>query len=657
MCGLTGFFHPSGLQAESARTHVTTMANRLLHRGPDDGGVWLDADAGIALGHRRLAIVDLSAAGHQPMLSHSGRWALAFNGEIYNHLELRRQIRHALPGSSERGPDDWRGHSDTETLLACIEAWGVERTLQATVGMFAISLWDRQRRELHLARDRMGEKPLYYGWQGETFLFGSELKALAEHPSFRREVDRDAVALLLRHNYVPAPHSIWQGIAKLEPGSWLTVSASQRDVDPKKYWFLQAVAEEGQRVGFHGDIEIASVELERVLDDAVAAQMVADVPLGALLSGGVDSSAVVALMQARSGRPVRTFSIGFHDKQFDESAHAAAVAAHLGTDHTELFMTAGDVLDAVPRMPAIYDEPFADSSQLPTSLVMSLARQQVTVALSGDAGDELFGGYNRYLLVPKLWRMLRLCPAPMRRLFGGVLLSASPAQWDRLAAPLARILGQAMIGNKLHKLGQRLRHVRSADDLYLSLVTEWRDAEQMVPGSVRSRNLLARQGDWPQLGGIENRMMAMDAMTYLPDDILVKVDRAAMASSLETRAPFLDHRVVEFAWRLSLGHKLGQGEGKAVLRRMLYRHVPKTLIERPKMGFGIPLDSWLRNDLRDWCEDLLSVRALKESGLVDPEPVRAAWSQHLSGKHALGYRLWSVLMLQAWAQQHGQRAP
>lgn len=650
MCGLTGFWIPGGFSDEAARAQVIRMAEQMHHRGPDDGGAWLDAEAGIALGHRRLAVVDLSAAGHQPMLSASGRWVLAYNGEVYNHLELRGQLEAAGAAPA------WRGHSDTETLLACIETWGLERTLQASVGMFAISLWDRQRRELHLARDRMGEKPLYYGWQGSTFLFGSELKALAAHPSFRREVDRDAVALLLRHNYIPAPYSIWKGIAKLQPGTWLTVSAAQRDVLPQAYWSLQAVAEAGQRDVFDGDIEAASFELERVLGDAVAAQMVADVPLGALLSGGVDSSAIVALMQARSTRPVRTFSIGFHDKQFDESAHAAAVAAHLRTDHTELFMTPGDVLEAVPRIPAIYDEPFADSSQLPSSLVMALARQQVTVALSGDAGDELFGGYNRYLLVPKLWRMLRLCPGPLRRLLGGVLLSASPQQWDRLAAPLSRALDQATIGNKMHKLGLRLRDVRSADDLYLSLVTEWRDAEEMVPGATRAPTLLARRGDWPQLPDPASRMMALDAMTYMPDDILVKVDRAAMASSLETRAPFLDHRVVEFAWRLPLQHKIAGGESKAVLRRVLYRHVPRTLIERPKVGFGIPLDSWLRTELREWAEALLSPAALRASGLLEVAPVRAAWEQHLSGRQALGYRLWSVLMLQAWLRQHGQRA-
>lgn len=645
MCGLTGFWIPGGFQGEVARSQVLGMANQLHHRGPDDEGIWVDAEPGIALGHRRLSIVDLSPAGHQPMCSSTGRWVLAYNGEVYNHLELRQQLEAANAAPA------WRGHSDTETLLACVEAWGLERTLQASVGMFAISLWDRQRRELHLARDRIGEKPLYYGWQGNAFLFGSELKALAVHPSFRREVNRDAVALLLRHNYIPAPYSIWKCIGKLQPGTFLTVSAEERDAPPKSYWSLEAVAEEGQRDPFAGDAEAASIELERVLGDAVAAQMVADVPLGALLSGGIDSSTIVALMQARSSRPIRTFSIGFHEKQFDESAHAAAVAAHLRTDHTELFMSAGDVLDAVPRIPAIYDEPFADSSQLPTSLVMSLARRQVTVALSGDGGDETFGGYNRYLLVPKLWRILRTCPAPLRKMLGGVLLSASPRQWDRLAAPLSRALDQATIGNKMHKLGQRLRHIRSADDLYVSLVTEWRNAEQVVPESRPAPTLLTRHGDWPRLADSENRMMALDALTYLPDDILVKVDRAAMASSLETRAPFLDHRVVEFAWRLPLQYKIAGGKGKAVLRRLLYRHVPQALIERPKVGFGIPLDSWLRNELREWAEGLLSSAALSNSGLLDPASVRSTWEQHLSGRQAHGYRLWSVLMLQAWLQE------
>lgn len=642
MCGLAGFL---GAHAgEGAAALAQAMADAIRHRGPDDAGVWTDDEAGIALAHRRLSILDLSPTGHQPMLSASGRWVIVYNGEIYNHEALRRELERA--GAAPQ----WRGHSDTETLLACIEAWGVDQALRASVGMFAFAAWDRAERALVLARDRMGEKPLYYGWQGDTFLFGSELKALAAHPAFRREIDPDAVALLLRHNCIPAPWSIWRGIGKLPPGTWLTVSARAREAEPKAYWSLADVAEAGQRDPFDGDMHSASIELERVLGDAVAGQMMADVPLGALLSGGIDSSSIVALMQARSSRPVRTFSIGFHEKQFDESAHAAAVAAHLGTDHTELFMGSRDVLDAVPRMPQMYDEPFADSSQLPTSLVMALARQQVTVALSGDGGDELFGGYNRYLMVPRAWSRLRLMPQPLRGALGRLLLGVSPRQWDRLGTPLARALGQAHLGDKLHKLGRSLRQARTIDDLYLALVNEWDDAEAMVPAAAQARTLLARRDAWPALQAPEHRMMALDAMTYLPDDILVKVDRAAMAASLETRAPFLDHRVVEFAWRLPLAHKIADGQGKAVLRRLLYQHVPRALIERPKVGFGVPLDAWLRTDLRDWAESLLSEQALRDAGLVEPGPVRAAWAEHLSGRRTFGHRLWSVLMVQSWLE-------
>lgn len=644
MCGLTGFWAIES-QGHDLGAIVEAMAARIQHRGPDNSGVWCDYESSFALAHRRLSILDLSPAGHQPMLSASGRWVLAYNGEVYNHLALRQQLE--CGGAAPA----WRGHSDTETLLACIEAWGVERTLQASVGMSALALWDRRERVLYLARDRIGEKPLYYGWQRGTFLFGSELKALAAHPAFTREVDRDAVALLLRHNHVPTPYSIWRGIAKLPPGTWLAVSERVREAEPKAYWSLAEVAEAGQRNPFDGEMDTASIELERVLGDAVAGQMIADVPLGALLSGGIDSSSIVALMQARSSRPVRTFSIGFHEKQFDESAHAAAVATHLGTDHTELFMGAADVLDAVPRMPEMYDEPFADSSQLPTSLVMALARQQVTVALSGDGGDELFGGYNRYLMVPRAWSRLRLLPQPLRGVLGELLLGVSPRQWDRLGMPLGRALGQAHVGDKLHKLGRSLLRARTIDDLYLALVNEWGDAEAMVPGATRAQTLLVRQDDWPALQAPEHRMMALDAMTYLPDDILVKVDRAAMAASLETRAPFLDHRVVEFAWRLPLAHKIADGQGKAVLRRLLYRHVPRGLVERPKVGFSVPLDAWLRSELRDWAEALLSEEALRDAGLVEPGPVRAAWAEHLSGRRAFGHRLWSVLMLQAWWQR------
>jgi asparagine synthase (glutamine-hydrolysing) len=627
------------------------MADRIVHRGPDDSGVWCDADAGLALGFRRLSIIDLSSAGHQPMASASGRYVVAYNGEIYNHLELRKELDAAGAAPA------WRGHSDSETLLACIDAWGLERTLTACVGMFALALWDRAEHMLSLARDRLGEKPMYYGWQNGVLLFGSELKALVAHPAFERNIDRDAIALLLRHNYIPAPYSIWHGIGKLPAGSLLTLRAGQRDAIPKSYWSLHDVVEAGQSKPFHGSAAEAVTTLEQVLSQAVAGQMLADVPLGALLSGGVDSSTIVALMQAQSDRRVKTFSIGFDEKAFDESKHAAAVAQHLGTDHTELFMRANDVLEAVPRMPTMYDEPFADSSQLPTALVMSLARQHVTVALSGDGGDELFAGYNRYFIAPRIWNMLRVLPHPLRVGLGRMLTGMPAARWDHIGRPLARALRQAQFGDKAHKLGQRLLHVRSIDDLYVALVNEWDNAEQVVPGSRRLSTTISQRDAWPRLADPVARMMAVDTLTYLPDDILVKVDRAAMAVSLETRAPFLDHRVVEFAARLPVSMKIAQGQGKALLRSVLYRHVPQELIDRPKMGFGIPLDHWLRHELRDWAESLLSAEALTRGGYFDCSAVRAAWEQHLSGTRSFGYRLWSILMFQAWLAEQGGGAP
>lgn len=643
MCGLAGFF---GQNTGSDMTALAvTMADRIAHRGPDDSGVWCDADAGIAIAHRRLAIVDLSPAGHQPMLSDSGRFVLAFNGEIYNHLELREQL------AKERHAPAWRGHSDTETLLAAIEAWGLPATLKACAGMFAIALWDRNEKTLSLARDRFGEKPLYYGWQNGVLLFGSELKAIAAHPCFERRINRDAVALLLRYNYIPAPYSIWQGIGKLPQATYLTIKLGQTDVEPEPYWSLAEVAESGQRMPFAGSEAEAVQALHAVLDQSIRGQMLADVPLGALLSGGIDSSMVVALMQSQSSRPVKTYSIGFHEKQFDESGYARDVASHLGTDHTELFMSASDVLNAVPLMPGMYDEPFADSSQLPTSLVMALARKHVTVALSGDGGDELFGGYNRYLMAPKIWQMMKLLPLPARGTLGKLLQRIPPERWDQLTRPVARLIKQNMIGNKVHNLSKRLIDVKSFDELIVSLTSEWNQQDAAVLNAAQAGSLANQPGRWPDIVDPASRIMFVDAMTYMPDDILVKVDRAAMAVSLETRAPFLDHRVAEMAWTLPISMKIRHGAGKQVLRQVLYQYVPQALIDRPKMGFAIPLDRWLRAELRDWAEDLLSPERLTREGFFDVDMIREAWQAHLSGAKNYGYRLWSVLMFQAWLEE------
>lgn len=647
MCGFSGFLAseaPAGdLIAVAAR-----MADRIRHRGPDDGGVWVDANAGIAIAHRRLSILDLSPAGAQPMQSVSGRWVLAYNGEVYNHLELRERLQ------GEGSAPAWRGHSDTETLLASIEIWGVEETLKRSVGMFALALWDRSERTLWLARDRIGEKPLYYGWQGDTFLFGSELKALRAHPSFNAAVDRGAVALLMRHNYVPSPYSIYAGIHKLPPGTWLRLSLGQRETTPVPYWSLAEVAERGMSSPFEGSDADALDELERILSNSVRGQMVADVPLGALLSGGIDSTAITALMQANSKRPVRTFTIGFEERQYDEATHARSVAAHLGTDHMELRLGPSDALALVPQLPEMYDEPFADSSQLPTHLVMKLAREHVKVAVSGDAGDELFGGYNRYFLGPKTWRAISWMPTGLRRVVGAGLTAFPADAVNYFMGPLAARSGVAALGDKAHKLGPRMRDVNSLDDLYVSLVSEWPRADEMVVRGHMPPNLLDQRSRWPRLDDPVARMMAMDGLTYLPDDILVKVDRASMAASLETRAPFLDRDLIEFAWSVPMHMKVRGGQGKWLLRRLVDRHVPAALMARPKMGFGIPLDQWLRGPLREWAEALLDEDRLKSEGYLDPRTIRVAWDRHVRGEASFGYRLWSVLMFQAWLENAGK---
>lgn len=650
MCGLAGFRVTSASAGSGMEAIARAMAARIAYRGPDDEGVWVDAERGIAVAHRRLSILDLSAAGHQPMLSASGRFVLVFNGEIYNHLDLRRRL------AVENAAPAWRGHSDTETLLAGIEAWGIESALKRSTGMFAFALWDRAGGSLILARDRMGEKPLYYGWQGETFLFGSELKALRAHPAFNAAVDRGALALLLRHNYIPAPHSIWQGIHKLPPGTWLRLDPGQRKVEPTPYWSLAEVAEQGMAHPFQGSDGEALEILEQQFGKAVRGQMVADVPLGVLLSGGIDSTAVAALMQANSARPIHTFTIGFNEREYDEADHARAVAAHLGTEHVELRLGGADALALVPRLPEIYDEPFADSSQLPTHLVMRLARRHVTVALSGDAGDEMFGGYNRYWLVPKVWRYSGWMAPGLRASLARGIARLPSRMSGRLPAAISRQVGIVQGDDKLHKLVRVLGSpdIRGVDDLYISLVSEWLNAEGMVVDGCMPSNLLDDRPRWPKLDDAVARIMALDGLTYLPDDILAKVDRAAMAVSLETRAPFLDRHLIEFAWSLPMHMKIRGGRGKWLLRRLVDRHVPAALMERPKMGFGLPLDQWLRGPLREWAETLLAEDRLKREDYLDPVPVRAAWRRHQRGEASFGYRLWSVLMFQAWLEHQGQ---
>ena len=616
------------------------MAAAISYRGPDDGGVWLDGEVGVALAHRRLAVIELSDAGHQPMSSHSGRYVITFNGEIYNHVELRQKIE-----SKSSIRIAWRGGSDTETLVEAIEFFGLAEALQLVVGMFAFGLWDREDRCLILARDRMGEKPMYFGWQRGVFLFGSELKALAAHPAFDGEVDREALVLFLRHNYIPYPRSIYKGIKKLKPGTYTRIGVSVehgragRHLETCSYWSLPEVVAAGEERPLTDSRDDAVNALYGVLSRAVERQIVADVPLGAFLSGGVDSSTVVALMQAHSKRPVKTFTIGFEEARYDEAVYARAVARHLGTDHTELYVSPQDALEVIPRLPALYDEPFSDSSQIPTALVAELTRQHVTVALSGDGGDELFGGYPRYLRMRDLSTAMALLPAWLRRQFRRAIDSI-PAHWGsgtrvfQRARTLAEIL-----------------HFETEEQLYLGLVSHWRSPASIVHDASEPDTCVSAPSLWPRPAALESRLMAVDALTYLPDDILVKVDRAAMAVSLETRAPFLDHNVVELAWRLPLSAKIHRRQGKWALRQVLYRHVPKELVERPKMGFGVPMASWLRGPLRDWAESLLDERRLREDGFFRPGPIRERWMQHVTGQRQWDGCLWDVLMFHAWLDE------
>lgn len=661
MCGVAGYLqgeHGAGISEDLGRR----MATALAHRGPDDEGVWLDAGAGLLLAHRRLAIVDLSAAGHQPMHSPNGRFVLAYNGEIYNHRELRRELEAASAAYS------WRGTSDTETLLAAVEHWGFEEVLRRANGMFAISLWDRRDRVLWLARDRFGEKPLYYGWCGGSFAFGSELKALRAVPGFANPVSREALGEFLAYLYVPAPMSIHEGIFKLEPGCLLRLEgtpppgpppmpmsapARHGSLELRRWWSLEETALAGLADPFTSERE-AELAVESALRRAVELQALADVPLGAFLSGGVDSSLITALMQAGSTAPIRTFTVRFEEAGYDESAHAAAVARHLGTSHTEIAVTAEEARAVVPRLPMMYDEPFADSSQLPTHLVCAAARRHVTVALSGDAGDELFGGYNRYSWGAGIWRRSRRVPRFARQALGAGLAALPVRHWDRFEQVANRLLpgsrGVVRLGEKAHKLGPRLGRASSFEDFYERLVTEWQSPADIVAGLAPA----GRRAHAAVPAGVvaDGRawMMYRDTLTYLPDDILCKVDRAAMATSLETRVPFLDKDVAAVAWRVPVAMKMRAGVGKQVLRSILDRYVPRELIDRPKAGFAVPVGEWLRGPLRDWAEALLDRERLAADGYLQPARVHAAWADHLAGRTDRTPALWAVLMFQAWRQ-------
>ncbi|MDX8520168.1 asparagine synthase (glutamine-hydrolyzing) [Mesorhizobium dulcispinae] len=645
MCGIVGIVGGAAATGSGAFT-VRRMADMIRHRGPDGDGVWTDAEAGVALSQRRLAIIDLSSAGAQPMISHGGRYVIIFNGEIYNHTEMRTLL------DRKHGLHAWRGHSDTEVFLAAIEELGLKKALELAVGMFAFGLWDRLERTLVLARDRLGEKPLYYGRVGKAFAFASEVKAFNALPNWRPEIDRNALALLMRHNYIPAPYSIYQGIRKLRPGEFLVLSDPLREPRVESYWSAREVAEQGRRDPFQGSTEEAVDELERHLRQALEGQMIADVPLGAFLSGGIDSSAIVAVMQLISSRPVRTFTIGFNEAGYNEAHHAQQVARRLGTDHTELYLSERDALDVVPQLPGIYCEPFSDSSQIPTFLVSKLARGSVKVALSGDGGDELFSGYTRYALADAFWNRLSRIPIGLRLVSASLATLLSAGLYDNVAGGIMPLLPRRMrrqrVGDKIHKAASLLS-LRTVDDVYRRLCSHWEPTE-IVADAAEPPTMLTGLEPLPDLPGNVERMMYLDTMSYLPDDILVKVDRAAMAVGLETRVPLLDHRLVSFALSLPLSVLRTGGQTKWPLRQLLYRHVPQALVERPKMGFGVPIDAWLRGALREWAEALLDERRLREDGFFRPEPIRRAWSEHLSGHRNNQYLLWDVLMFQSWRE-------
>jgi asparagine synthase (glutamine-hydrolysing) len=643
MCGIAGFWKQPGASEQALMQWGDAMNSALRHRGPDDGGLWVDCAAGSVLANRRLAILDLSPAGHQPMISHCGRYVIAYNGEIYNFLDIRQEL--------EKEGQDFVSNSDTEVLLEACALWGVERTLTRVNGMFSFALWDRQERTLTLVRDRLGIKPLFYGWGNNTFLFGSELKALYAHPDFTSELDRSSLTLFLRLGYIPAPYSIYENIYKLPPGHLLTLSAPQEQTSPQPYWCVKKIVERGVHNRFRDNIHEAADQVEALLRDSVRLRMLADVPVGAFLSGGIDSSTIVAMMQAQTTSTVKTFTIGFSEISHNEADHSKQIAQHLGTEHTELYVSPGEARDIIPSLPGIYDEPFADPSQIPTFLVSQLARQMVTVSLSGDGGDELFGGYEEYLRGMRRWRLLRHLAPVVRPLVGqGVKFFTQPFSTSVRGLEPASSDINVLSNERLRKIATLL-NATTPEALHHYHVSQWMWPLDLVPGAIEHLTAFTDPHLWADAVNDTERMMYMDLVTYLPEDILTKVDRASMAVSLEARVPLLDYRLVEFAWQLPLDFKIYQGQGKRILRLILARYVPPRLFERPKMGFNIPLGKWLRGPLRPWAEELLDPTELQEHGIFNPAPIRQKWMEHLSGKQNRATQLWGILMFQAWQQR------
>ena len=657
MCGITGIF--GNLRKEEFDRSIYQMSSALIHRGPDDSGTWVDSDHGIAFGHQRLSIMDLSSAGHQPMASPCGRFNVVFNGEIYNHLKLRE----LLGGDNNQ---IWQGHSDTETLVTALSQWGIEKTLDQLVGMFAIAVWDFQEKKLILIRDRFGEKPLYYGWSNGVFLFGSELKALRKYKGFNNQIDRSVLSIYMQYMCVPNPYSIFEDVYKLEPGCMLKMDTTalnqplketpfapfeSQGISIKKWYALDEVARKGQKNLIKDENEAVEL-LEQTLIESVRSQLITDVPLGAFLSGGIDSSTIVSLMQKISMEPVKTFTIGFEESAFNEAVYAKDVAKHLGTEHYELYVTADDAIGVIPNLPTLYDEPFADSSQIPTYLVSKLAKQKVTVSLSGDAGDELFGGYNRYLWGSRIWNKVKWMSPSFRSVLGSAVQKVPVSVWDKVGHSLPEKYKVSSMGDKSYRMAHRLKTVRSLDDMYYSLVTEgYKETSLVIGDGLVLKTKLDSGNIVLGIDESEHRMMLWDSLTYLPDDILTKVDRAAMGVSLETRVPFLDYRVVELAWRMPLDMKIRNGLGKWPVRKVLYKYVPRELIERPKAGFAVPVGQWIRGPLREWADDLLDNTRIQREGYFDHKLVQQLWDQHLSGRYDWTPRLWAILMFQAWLEE------